>query len=57
MGGENVSLSIKHDQSAEFSSSGYADLITNETYVGGVVRQHRNLSFTRVFDAGHTGKS
>lgn len=57
MGGENVSLSIKHDQSAEFSSSGYADLITNETYVGGVVRQHGNLSFTRVFDAGHTGKS
>ncbi|KAE8330581.1 Alpha/Beta hydrolase protein [Aspergillus sergii] len=54
MGGENVSLSIKHDQSAEFSSSGYADLITNRTYVGGVVRQHGNLSFTRVFDAGHT---
>ncbi|KAE8420383.1 Alpha/Beta hydrolase protein [Aspergillus pseudocaelatus] len=53
MGGENVSLSIKHDQSAAFSSSGYTDLITNQTYVGGVVRQHGNLSFTRVFNAGH----
>ncbi|KAB8263050.1 Alpha/Beta hydrolase protein [Aspergillus pseudonomiae] len=53
MGGENISLSIKHDQSAAFSSSGYADLITNRTYVGGVVRQHGNLSFTRVFDSGH----
>jgi carboxypeptidase D len=56
MGGENISLSIKHDQSAAFSSSGYTNLITNHTYIGGLVRQHGNLSFTRVFDAGHAGK-
>ncbi|KAF7590878.1 hypothetical protein BBP40_002292 [Aspergillus hancockii] len=37
MGGENISLSIKHDQSTTFGSSGYANLITNHT----------------VFDAGH----
>lgn len=25
----------------------------NETYIGGQVRQHGNLSFTRVYEAGH----
>ncbi|PLB44803.1 carboxypeptidase S1 [Aspergillus steynii IBT 23096] len=53
MGGENISLSIKHKQSRAFQHSGYQALITNSSYVGGVVRQHGNLSFTRVFDAGH----
>ncbi|KAB8230790.1 Alpha/Beta hydrolase protein [Aspergillus alliaceus] len=53
MGGENISLSINHSQSLGFRSSGYANLITNDTYVGGVVRQHGNLSFMRVFQAGH----
>jgi hypothetical protein len=57
MGGENITLSIKHKQSAAFISSGYENLITNSTYTGGVVRQHGNLSFTRVFEAGHEGKA
>ncbi|KAL2826408.1 Alpha/Beta hydrolase protein [Aspergillus cavernicola] len=53
LGGENISLSIDHPQASGFRSSGYEDLITNRTYKGGVVRQHGNLSFTRVFEAGH----
>ncbi|KAK1140985.1 hypothetical protein N8T08_009731 [Aspergillus melleus] len=53
MGGESISLSIKHKQSRAFRDSGYQALITNTSYTGGVVRQHGNLSFTRVFDAGH----
>lgn len=56
MGGENISISIDHDHSRTFHSSGYADLITNDEYTGGVVRQHGNLSFTRVFEAEHEGK-
>lgn len=53
MGGENISLHIKHRGQHAFSNSGYADLVTNATYNGGVVRQHGNLSFARVFQAGH----
>ncbi|KAL3480550.1 Alpha/Beta hydrolase protein [Aspergillus californicus] len=55
LGGENISLSINHQQASAFQTSGYEDLITNDTYNGGVVRQHGNLSFTRVFEAGHAG--
>jgi hypothetical protein len=40
--------------SAAFSAAGYADIITNNTYVGGQVRQYGNLSFSRIYDAGHT---
>ncbi|KAL2796940.1 Alpha/Beta hydrolase protein [Aspergillus keveii] len=57
LGGENVSLSIDHKDAAAFHSSGYANLTTNSTYTGGVVRQQGNLSFTRVFEAGHAGPS
>ncbi|KAL2851655.1 Alpha/Beta hydrolase protein [Aspergillus pseudodeflectus] len=57
LGGENVSLSIDHKDAAAFHSSGYADLTTNSTHIGGVVRQQGNLSFTRVFGAGHEGPS
>jgi carboxypeptidase D len=55
LGGENVSLSIDHKDATSFRSSGYANLTTNSTYTGGVVRQQGNLSFTRVFEAGHAG--
>jgi carboxypeptidase D len=57
LGGENVGLMIDHKDAAAFRSSGYANLTTNSTYTGGVVRQHGNLSFTRVFEAGHAGKT
>lgn len=57
MGGENITLSVKHEQSEAFISSGYEGVVTNSTYYGGVVRQQGNLSFTRVFEAGHEGKA
>ncbi|KAL8969836.1 MAG: hypothetical protein Q9183_001801, partial [Haloplaca sp. 2 TL-2023] len=55
MGGEAVSFSIaaQSPSYAPFYSAGYADIVINDTYVGGAVRQYGNLSFSRIFDAGH----
>ena len=36
-----------------FSEAGYAEIVTNDSYVGGAVRQYGNLSFSRVYGAGH----
>lgn len=36
-----------------WASAGYADIVVNSTYVGGAVRQFGNLSFSRIYDAGH----
>jgi hypothetical protein len=52
-GGELVSLAINHTASSSFSSAGYAGIQTNASYTGGQVRQHGNLSFSRVYQAGH----
>ncbi|KAF2012646.1 alpha/beta-hydrolase [Aaosphaeria arxii CBS 175.79] len=52
-GGELLSLAIEHEFSEEFRASGYTDVVVNGTYVGGQVRQYGNLSFTRVYQAGH----
>ena len=54
-GGEAISFAVA-DRSpayATFYSAGYADIVVNSTYVGGAVRQYGNLSFSRVYDAGH----
>lgn len=56
-GGEQVSLVIESQFTQGFQDAGYAEIQTNATYVGGLVRQHGNLSFSRVFDAGHDGES
>lgn len=55
VGGEAVSFAIAAGSSSHssFYSAGYADIVVNETYVGGVVRQFGNLSFSRIYDAGH----
>ena len=53
IGGEDVSLAIPWDNQEKFASAGYAPILTNATYEGGLVRQYGNLSFTRVFQAGH----
>jgi hypothetical protein len=55
-GGENVSLTIDYADKAAFAAAGYADIATNATYVGGLVRQYGGFSFSRVFEAGHQGK-
>ncbi|KAK4118314.1 alpha/beta-hydrolase [Parathielavia appendiculata] len=52
-GGEQISLAIQSRGSERFRRAGYARIQTNSTYVGGYVRQHGSLSFSRLFDAGH----
>ena len=54
-GGEAVSFSIAAQATgySRFFSAGYADIVVNTTYVGGAVRQYGNLSFSRIYDAGH----
>ena len=53
IGGEAVSLAIPYSNTPQFSNAGYAPIQTNDTYVGGQVRQHGNLSFSRVYESGH----
>ncbi|USW52122.1 Putative peptidase S10, serine carboxypeptidase, alpha/Beta hydrolase [Septoria linicola] len=36
-----------------FNRAGFAEIVVNDSYVGGAVRQYANLSFSRVYDAGH----
>lgn len=54
-GGEALSLAIQSQSTAKFQDAGYADIRTNASYVGGAVRQYGNLSFSRVYQAGHEG--
>lgn len=57
LGGEAVSLAVADlagdAYSSAFRSAGYAPIIVNDSYIGGVVRQYGNLSFSRVYQAGH----
>ncbi|WEW56556.1 serine-type carboxypeptidase [Emydomyces testavorans] len=53
IGGEEVSLAIKYSNSEKFRAAGYADIQTNDSFVGGQVRQYGNFSFVRVYQAGH----
>ena len=55
VGGEAVSFSIaaQSPNYSPFYSAGYAAIVVNSTYVGGAVRQYGNLSFSRIYDAGH----
>ncbi|KAI4662126.1 uncharacterized protein J4E88_010916 [Alternaria novae-zelandiae] len=52
-GGELLSLAIPYDNATSFADAGYAPVVVNDTYIGGQVRQYGNLSFTRVYEAGH----
>jgi carboxypeptidase C (cathepsin A) len=57
LGGEAVSQTLATEAGGEytsrFSEAGYAPIIVNDSYIGGVVRQFGNLSFSRVYQAGH----
>lgn len=55
LGGQAVSFSIAAQTPGytPFYSAGYAAIVVNNSYVGGVVRQYGNLSFSRIYDAGH----
>lgn len=58
LGGEAISLAVAAQTSPSYASlfpaAGYAPIIVNTTYIGGVVRQYGNLSFSRIYDAGHS---
>lgn len=58
IGGEAVSLAIPHKYQNEFAAAGYTAMTVSgpeePPFVPyGLTRQHGNLSFTRVFQAGH----
>ncbi|PYH98993.1 alpha/beta-hydrolase [Aspergillus ellipticus CBS 707.79] len=53
IGGEEVSLHVDYSDADRFRAAGYAPVRTSSSYVGGLVRQFGNFSFTRVFQAGH----
>ncbi|TWU77746.1 hypothetical protein ED733_008576 [Metarhizium rileyi] len=57
-GGEAVSLAVANqagpDYATRFHAAGYAPIVVNNSYVGGVVRQYGNLSFSRIYQAGHS---
>ena len=57
IGGERSSMHIDYPSSKQFRSgdAGYAPIRVNDSYVGGQVRQYGNLSFSRVYQAGHEG--
>lgn len=50
-------MAIQSNLSSKFHEAGYTKIQTNKTYIGGYVRQHGNLSFSRVLQAGHEGDS
>lgn len=55
-GGEAISLALATmlpAYSIPFPAAGYAEIVVNNTYIGGEVRQFGNLSFARIYDSGH----
>lgn len=58
IGGEAASLAIDYEFTSEYRAAGYEPIIVSlaensSDYVGGMVRQLGNLSYSRVFQAGH----
>ncbi|KIV86810.1 hypothetical protein PV11_02397 [Exophiala sideris] len=56
LGGEAVSFAIAGAAGPAYQpwyAAGYAPIVANSSYIGGVVRQYGNLSFSRIYDAGH----
>jgi len=55
LAGENISLLLASQtpSHSSFMTAGYEAIKTNATYEGGLVRQAGNLSFSRIYQAGH----
>ncbi len=56
LGGEAVSFAIAGAAGPAYLpwyAAGYAPIVSNNSYIGGVVREYGNLSFSRIYDAGH----
>ncbi|RDA84604.1 hypothetical protein CP532_6027 [Ophiocordyceps camponoti-leonardi (nom. inval.)] len=58
IGGEAVSIAVAlragGSYAFNFPAAGYAPIVVNGSYIGGDVRQFANLSFSRIFQAGHS---
>lgn len=55
-GGEAVSLQIEYDEAKEFRQAGYVPFtVDGEEY--GETREYGRFSFTRVYQAGHEGRT
>ncbi|KAM0425682.1 hypothetical protein ACHAPT_008929 [Fusarium lateritium] len=52
--GERASLNIPFPGAHQFAAAGYQPIVTNASHEGGFVREYGNLSFSRVFQAGHS---
>ncbi|KAI9740661.1 MAG: hypothetical protein M1818_004625 [Claussenomyces sp. TS43310] len=53
MGGETISLAINYTGTKQFHAAGYTPILSPGVGIGGQVRQYGNLSFSRVYQAGH----
>ena len=53
IGGEASSLKIPWTSQKEFAKAGYTALAVSPVHSAGLTRQYGNLSFTRVYQAGH----
>lgn len=53
IGGESSSLRIPWASQKDFARAGYTPLVLSPVHSGGLTRQFGNLSFTRVYQAGH----
>ena len=55
LGGEAISFAVaaQSPSTSSFYSAGYAEIVVNNSYIGGVVRQYGNFSFSRIYDSGH----
>ncbi|MCJ1390327.1 hypothetical protein MMC18_003186 [Xylographa bjoerkii] len=53
VGGEEAAMHVEYSSSKAFRNAGYAPIAISPFYSGGQVRQHGNLSFSRVYQAGH----
>ena len=57
LGMEKLSIAANWTGAEEYRAAGYEYIHVNSTYDGGMVKQHGNLSFSRIFQAGHDGMS
>ena len=56
VGGEAVSYAVAGAAGPAYFpwyAAGYQPIVSNNSYIGGVVREYGNLSFSRIYDAGH----
>jgi carboxypeptidase C (cathepsin A) len=52
--GEAVSNTAQWPGKHHFATAGYEDTRINATHIGGLTKQYNTLSFTRIFEAGHS---